>query len=331
MNIHHSDHQSLSTALAGSPVTIFFQEHTGRIVWLENRQSIWLRDDISDWVGGDLFTDASAAAFAEAKRRAVDTGGPETVEVTVRPELCSSSAECVLKVAIRPASSDNRDPEGFLCSSIDISLEKQRERTLRTLLMEVAHRSKNMLAMVLSLASQTARTSDSIDAFLRAFNGRVQSLAKSQNAITDRDWSGARFSELVKLQVTDVVPRGASQVRINGDDPELSPSAAVHIGLALHELVTNALVSGAFLDPAGQIDITCRIDRSANQPVSARLVWNEKPGARTSHTQVQPQPGFGRTVLERVVPAAVGGKGQLRLSSDVVCYELTIEAAQFRI
>lgn len=331
MNFHHSDHKSLSTALAGSPVTVFHQDRNGQFKWFENRQSIWLLDDIAQHTEADIFTASSVQALADAKRRAIGHGGPETVELMAKREMSGAVADCFLKVVVRPSFDRNGLPDGYLCSSIDISQEKHREKTLQTLLMEVAHRSKNMLAMVLSIASQTARTSPSVEAFVRAFNGRVQSLAKSQDAVTERDWSGAKFSDLVKVQVINVVPEESSQISMTGDDLELLPSAAVHVGLALHELVTNALVSGALLQADGRSELSCDLSLNADKSGIATMTWRETPGLgqepASPHAPVQ---GFGRTLLERVVPAAVGGEGSLKLSTDAVVYTLTMSDSCFR-
>lgn len=212
MNVHEPDHNSLAIALEGSPVTIFFQTADGRFAWFENQQSVWARKDLVGLSDADVFNGASASAFATAKDDARRSGQPVTLELQTLSSVAADGKDCFLKVTVRPACDEAGRTSGFLCSSVEITEEKIREQTFKTLLMEVAHRSKNMLAMVLSLASQTARSSRSVDGFVRAFTGRIQSLAKSQNAVTDSDWRGARFSELVKLQVTDVVPDRKSVV-----------------------------------------------------------------------------------------------------------------------
>lgn len=328
MNLHTPDHHSLATALEGSPVTIFFQNTDGQFVWLENAQSIWRHPDRAELSDNDLFTASSAVAFRQAKSTAAVRNSPETVELHVNNDITSDGKDCFLKVTVRPAFDRDDKLAGFLGSSVDVTLEKQREQTLRTLLMEVAHRSKNMLAMVLSLAAQTGRSSRSVDEFLRAFSGRVQSLAKSQDAVTEADWSGARFSELVRLQVTDVVPLGAGRVALSGDDPTLSPTAAVHVGLALHELVTNSLVFGALLDPKGVISIACTITSEPGRAPVVVIEWNERPGVQEDRRDGKGW--FGKMLLERAVPAAVNGEAFLSLTGESVRYRLTVGSTEYR-
>ncbi|WP_306051764.1 PAS domain-containing sensor histidine kinase [Oceaniradius stylonematis] len=328
MNVHEPDHNSLAIALEGSPVTIFFQTADGRFAWFENQQSVWARKDLVGLSDADVFNGASASAFATAKDDARRSGQPVTLELQTLSSVAADGKDCFLKVTVRPACDEAGRTSGFLCSSVEITEEKIREQTLKTLLMEVAHRSKNMLAMVLSLASQTARSSRSVDGFVRAFTGRIQSLAKSQNAVTDSDWRGARFSELVKLQVTDVVPLGASRIEIAGDDPTFSPSAAVHIGLALHELVTDALVNGALLDSRGTIRIDCNILTQDGSTPVAEIRWTEE--RRVQPEDAETQKGFSRTVLERVVPSAVNGEAQLDVDNHTVSYRLSVNFTEFR-
>lgn len=332
MILHRYSQTSLATALTGSPVTIYFQDADGRFVWFENRQSIWRDPEIASRHESDLFTRRSIVELNKAKSRCQETGEPQTIEVMAHDNGSGPSSDYVLKITLRPSYDQANTLLGFLCTSVDISLEKQRERTLRTLLLEVSHRSKNMLAMVMGLASQTARSATSVDGFVRTFNGRVQSLAKSQNAVTDRDWSGARFSELVRLQVTEVLPIGVGNISITGDDPEFLPSAALHLGLALHELITNALMSGALTDPAGGITLSCQVVRpeaAGDGPLFAEIEWIEKPG-RSSEAR-NGKDRFSRTMLERVVPSAVNGEALLEDTPDFIRYKLTIAGSEMEV
>ena len=86
---------------------------------------------------------------------------------------------------------------GVITTAIDVTDRKRREQTLRALLREVSHRSKNLLAIIQSIATQTGRYSGSIDGFLSRFRGRLQSLASSQDLVTSSNWRGADLRELV--------------------------------------------------------------------------------------------------------------------------------------
>jgi two-component sensor histidine kinase len=310
-------------SLVGTPVTILFQDVGGIFQWFVNPQSVWAERDRTGMCENDIFPPEGIEAMVRAKREAAETGEPRTIEVVAK-EIGESGRikKWNLRLTFNKTQDQQSGLDGFICSSIDITEQIQREQTLKNLLREVAHRSKNMLAMVMSLSAQTARVAVTKDEFVRRFTGRLQSLAKSQDVITDRDWRGSTLSDLVRKQVRDVVPLVDSQIVFEGDDLELGPNGTLHVGLALHELVTNALVHGALTQSNGRVVI--RGERLP-EDAGAVLTWTETPRV---HPSVNRPKSFGRTMLERIVPAAVNGTGALELSDEAVVYTLTIGASE---
>jgi len=310
-------------SLVGTPVTILFQDVGGIFQWFVNPQSVWAEKDRTGVCEKDIFPPESLVAMDKARREAAETGEARTVEVLARETGENGRPrKWNLRLTFNKTQDQQTGADGFICSSLDITEQVQREQTLKNLLREVAHRSKNMLAMVMSLSAQTARVATTKDEFVRRFTGRLQSLAKSQDVITDRDWRGSTLSDLVRKQVRDVVPLADSQIIFEGDDLELGPNGTLHIGLALHELVTNALVHGALTLTNGKVVIHCR--RAADDG-GATLTWTETPRV---YPAVNRPKSFGRTMLERIVPAAVNGTGSLNLSDENVTYTLTIGASE---
>lgn len=310
-------------SLVGTPVTILFQDANGVFMWFVNPQSVWAERDRTGMCEEDIFPPEAIEAMEHAKREAAETDEPRTVEVTARETAPNSRIrKWNLRLTFNTARDQETGTDGFICSCTDITEQVQREQTLKNLLREVAHRSKNMLAMVMSLSAQTARVAPTKDEFVRRFTGRLQSLAKSQDVITDRDWRGSTLSDLVRKQVQDVVPLVDSQIVFEGDNLELGPNGTLHVGLALHELVTNALVHGALTLTNGKVVI--HSERLPNGG-GASLTWTETP---RMHPSVNRPKSFGRTMLERIVPAAVNGTGALELSDDAVTYSLKIGASE---
>ncbi|WP_158284704.1 sensor histidine kinase [Oricola cellulosilytica] len=305
-------------SLSGSAVTIFFQDVEGVFRWFVNPQSLWATGDLTGQKEDVVLGSEALKKLQEAKRTVLASGERGAVELAVTPPNDTGDPRpFYIKLTIEPAFDAKRDVEGFVCSSIDISEQLKREQTLKNLLREVAHRSKNMLAMVLSLSGQTARVASTKDEFVRRFTGRLQSLAKSQDVITERDWHGSAFSDLVKRQVIDVVPFQDGHIEVTGEDPELGPNGTLHVGLALHELVTNALVHGSLTRPGGRVEINCE-DLG---DYGFRLTWTESPRVISSAPKAK---SFGRTMLERIVPSAVNGQGTLDITDDAVIYSLDI-------
>ncbi|MBC2772100.1 sensor histidine kinase [Rhizobium sp. AQ_MP] len=202
---------------------------------------------------------------------------------------------------------------------IDRTEDRRRERLLRALLREVSHRSKNLLAIIQSIASQTARYSGTLDMFLGKFRGRLHALSQSQDLITDSSWRGAYFRDLLKQQLDRYVQDNVDLVQVTGDDVLLTPNASLHIGLALHELVVNAVSHGDFLQRRMPIVVSCRKLETPAGPV-VEIVWAEPFTARENEETKAAR--FGSTVLERVVPSSVNGEARHELANGQVRYQL---------
>ena len=90
---------------------------------------------------------------------------------------------------------------GTVASFIDVTESKVQEEHLRIVLKELAHRSKNLLSVIQGIARQTAENASSTAEFLSRFNGRIFSLSRAHDILTDADWRGARIFDLVQSQM----------------------------------------------------------------------------------------------------------------------------------
>lgn len=228
--------------------------------------------------------------------------------------------EQIFEFRIQAVGSDDGQHH-YLTTLADRTEERRRERLLKALLREVSHRTKNLMAIIQSLALQTARHSRSLDLFLQKFRGRLYSLSQSQDLITDSNWRGAGLFELVRQQTDKYLPENSDIIRIEGDDAMLSPNAALHLGLALHELVINAIAHGGLL--VNGMTVTVRCERLGDANIGMRVVW-EEPLRRSALDGFPPREAhFGSTVLERVVPSALNGHAIYRMDDDAIRYEVT--------
>ena len=311
---------SLADALKGTPITLLGVDEDLRYRWVVNPRPPWS----NALVGGTderALSSERAEALLAAKRRVLDTGRAETVEVDATHERQRHWYE----IAIRRA--DRHADTALICTAIDTSEKKRREVMLQALLREVSHRSKNLLAMVLSIASQTSRKSFDKQTFLARFTGRMQSLARSQDAIIGSDWRGASVSELIENQIAAVIPDRRDAVRHEGPDLQLTPNAALHVGLAFHELTTNALAHGTLGPQSGTITVRVATDPDQrNAP--ATLEWHETHVPPIDST-LRAADSFGMITLKRLVPAAVSGEGTVSYHSDGLHYRLTIDPSQY--
>ena len=181
----------------------------------------------------------------------------------------------------------------------DITERRQGQEHQQFLLRELAHRSKNQLSVIQAMARQTARNASSLDDFQDRFSKRIQSLAVSTDLLVSHDWSGASLADLVSRQLNGFAVSDTRLV-IAGPDVTISSDAAEAIGLALHELATNATKYGAWSTPDGTVIVTW-ISKGDD---TLSLRWREQKGP----TVIAPtRSGFGQIVIKQMVAQKVGG------------------------
>jgi two-component sensor histidine kinase len=198
----------------------------------------------------------------------------------------------------------------------DVTERKQREAHVRFLMREIAHRSKNLLAVIQAMARQTAVTAGSAHDFEQIFSARLQALAASHDILMDEDWHGASIDELVRTQVGHYVDLIGTRIELAGPEMMLKPEAAQNLGLALHELATNAAKYGALANEDGHVEIRWDLDEGR-----FRISWAEVDGPPVSPPARE---GFGHKVVTRIVSLALEGKVDLRFEPGGLVWALDI-------
>jgi PAS domain S-box-containing protein len=198
----------------------------------------------------------------------------------------------------------------------DISAQRQRENERETLVSELDHRVKNVLASVQSLASQSARRTVSLDGFLKTFLGRLDAMAAAHTLLTATRWRGAEIGNIAAAELAGLAH---GQARWGGPDMVLSPRATNALTLALHELGTNAVKFGALSNDQGRVDVRWR----ALTAGGFELVWLETEGPPVAPPT---RYGFGRTLLERVTGRELGGSVVVEFRPEGVRATLTADA-----
>ena len=226
-----------------------------------------------------------------------------------------------LYVRGQPLPADN--PTHIYGVSMDVTERKEREAHIRFLMSEVSHRSKNLLAVVQAIASQTARSTRSPLQFAGDFSDRLKGLAASLDLLVTQDWRGVLAMDLVRSQVGHYGEPGGGRVAMSGPDLLLTPVAAQYLGMALHELATNAAKYGALSVPTGKVRIEWRLAG----PQDARrfqMSWVESGGAPVSPPKAT---GFGRLVIERMAAEALQGEVTLEFARNGLRWHLDADAA----
>ena len=308
---------ALSAGLRLQDICILHQGPDHRFDLAENSPQSWPRTNFIGRVEADILPTEVAGAFAAAFERARGTHEEQTIEFEMGDSLRRRSFQARLVA----------DEAGVTTVVTDTTDERARDLAVASLLREVSHRSKNLLAIVQSVAMQTAHHSSNIKDFLDRFRGRLHALSSTQDLVTESNWRGTYLQSLIASQLTRVGHAILANVRVTGENPRLGPNASLHIGLAIHELGANAVLHGAMGEgQPGQVWIDAHILNQLGQPPQLVIEWQE---TGIDIGLVRHEPHFGTLVLERIVPLSVGGTAEFSIEADSVRYRLVVPADQF--
>jgi PAS domain S-box-containing protein len=182
-------------------------------------------------------------------------------------------------------------------TTTDIHEHKMREEHIRVLMTEVNHRSKNLLAVTQAIARQTVSSSTSAAEFEQKFSARLLGLSASQDLLTNEKWRGVRLEPLVQSQTGHQSGLYKGRIEIAGPDVLLNSTATQAIGMALHELFTNAVRYGALSNEIGRIAISWRFTDSGAEPLF-EMEWIERDGPPTAAPASR---GFGSVIIEKML------------------------------
>jgi PAS domain S-box-containing protein len=203
----------------------------------------------------------------------------------------------------------------------DITDRKLAEQHTELVMRELTHRAKNLLAVILSIATQTSRSTNTVEEFHERFSSRLQGLAASHDLLVLRSWQGASIGEIANSQLAPFVDAGTDRLHLSGPDVVVTPKAAEAIGLALHELATNAVKHGALSGANGTVTIAWTQAAGSDH---LQLTWIERGGPA-----VQPptRKGFGHIVCERVVADLLGGEVSMDFAPEGARWQLSVPTA----
>ncbi len=219
-----------------------------------------------------------------------------------------------------------RDSEGQISKLVatvrDITEAKEAEEQIKLLMHEVNHRSKNLFAVVQAVTRQMEGGEAGKD-FAGRLGERLAALAKSYDLLVQNEWRGVSVSDLVQSQLAHFKDLIGSRVFLEGPPAQLTPAAAQTLGMALHELATNASKYGALSNTEGKVRVSWAIAQSGEHRYF-RMRWSEEGGPPTVRPQRR---GFGRTVLVKLAGHALGAKVILDFPPSGLVWVLSAEAS----
>jgi len=308
------------TALRGSQVTVYTQDRDLRYTSISNMMGGHSVEDIVGRTDAEMFPQEGAEALAAIKREVLATGEARRAEIPFEDGPVIRWHD----LHIEPLRDDAGSIVGLTCASVDVTERKEGEAHLRLLLRELTHRSKNLLAVIQAMARQTARHAGSVDGFLAQFGSRLQALAASHDLLVRESWYGASLGELIRSQLSNYLDGSVVQVSIDGPAIALKPEAAQNLGLAIHELATNAAKFGALSVPTGRVSISW-VQQESSTNKSIELDWRESLGPRV---KVRRKKGFGSMVIERNLARALDAEVKLEFDPGGLHCHIVIPSNQ---
>ena len=205
----------------------------------------------------------------------------------------------------------------------DITLRKEQQERVDFLMHELSHRTKNSLAVIQSIARQSGAKATSLQSFQDSFQQRLQSMAQSLDLLVASQWKAVGIRDLIKSQIGHHDDKTGAKFVMDGPNIFLKTEAAQNIGLALHELSTNAAKYGALSTAEGKVFLDWQLVVDASGDQTFRMEWRESGGPAVAEPQSK---GFGHVVIQRVLKSALTGESDLRFDPEGVCWTLAIPA-----
>ncbi|PBB24026.1 MULTISPECIES: sensor histidine kinase [unclassified Mesorhizobium] len=197
----------------------------------------------------------------------------------------------------------------------------------KLLIRELHHRVKNTLANVRAMMGATAKSSGSVDDFVRDFSARIVSLADTHSMLTDDYWQMASLHKLLESELRHYDTSDRSRVVLEGPNVALVADIAIPIGMAFHELASNSSKYGALSRPTGRLEVRWSLSNSQDERI-LNLEWLEMGGPKVEPPRRR---GFGTTLLEKVVTVQCQAKVELSYRPDGLRFTMALPLRDTRL
>ncbi|HLO76627.1 MAG TPA: CheR family methyltransferase [Magnetospirillum sp.] len=215
---------------------------------------------------------------------------------------------------------------GAIITFLDVTDMVHAEERQRLLVAELNHRVKNILSVVVSMASQMARRCTSVGEFTDSFIGRIHGLAKTHDILSAKEWSDVDLSELLQAELDAFVLEGA-RACLNGPEVALRPREATTLGIVIHELATNAVKYGAFSNRTGKLMLEWTLEHRDGGRLLV-LVWAENGGPFVRPPE---RTGLGSELIKRSLSFELGGHAEMDYRPGGLVATLVIPLTEYNI
>lgn len=214
-----------------------------------------------------------------------------------------------------PVRDEQRQILEWLGTSTDVDDLRRLQERQRVMVAELQHRTRNLITLVLSIAVQALKESDTLDAFKALFNDRLSALARVQVLLSQSDDEPITIGAVLRMEL-DVLGALRDRVKVDGAEISLRKSAVQMLALALHELATNSRKYGALSTDKGQLSVTWHTEDGDGGPFLV-LSWYEDGLPPNSHNgQAASGGGYGRKLIEQALPYTLNAKTTYQISEE---------------
>jgi len=227
---------------------------------------------------------------------------------------------------VSPATSRVKEIDLVSRALSDASFDRsEKDEKIVFIMRELAHRTKNLIAVVNSIIRQTGKNVETKDELVKAVSARVIGLGHSIDLLTSKKWGGVPLQELIEKQLSTFGPV-TKNITISGPGILLKAEAVQNLGMVLHELSTNAAKYGALSTEKGRLTLTWEIIRHEDDGDRFKLIWRE---SRVAKIKKPAATGFGTQIIERHTAAVFNGKSDVKYGDDGLIWSLEAPLEQF--
>jgi len=220
--------------------------------------------------------------------------------------------EYFIDLICQPITDADGATTGIFVEGADVSDQVRAEQRQAFLIRELHHRVRNTLATVQGVMNTTAKSSATIEEFQEAFTGRIASLAKTHAVMTEKLEQSVSFQHLLNQELGPYSDDQGLRIRLVGPAVDLPSQIAVPLGMAVHELTTNAVKHGALTREEGRIEVYWTLMDTANGP-SLLCEWKEQDGPTVTAPSRE---GFGSMLLNRVLSQQIRAEVRAAFEPD---------------
>jgi PAS domain S-box-containing protein len=311
--------ESFRSSLVHSPLPVLMYDDREQIVavsqsWLE--KTGYSREELhrlEDWTSR-AYGERSGEVLEYIRRIIATEPKAQPTELTIHTKDGRERLWNFVASALGTQSDGRRL---FVSMAHDATEQKAHEEQIRLSMREVSHRAKNMLSLVQAIARQTAAREP--EDFIGRFTERIQALAANQDLLVRNKWQGVETEDLVRAQLAPFADLIGARIAVHGPKLRLNAAAAQAVGLALHELATNAGKYGALSSEAGRVDVGWRLGGDI-----FAMSWTERDGPPVRPPERR---GFGSTVIDSMAKRTVNGEVELDFAPRGLEWRLTCPAA----